>query len=376
MRLTLLAKVFIVLCGALGAAWWWQARTTPQTADSIAVSSTAASPAVGTANTAATNGKIAANAVLSIDPRVMPAAPQGTRRPQPALAPLTQEYLTQRNYAQLYAKLLTERSSGEVLALKASILARCGTRTDKPPTEKPQRNELREKFIAALPKGHPDNALRLQAYDDMTTDGCAGFPTTPITGPEIDALRTAAAAAGDPLAQARELECAIFANESPADDPAKSTRPPTPPPLSDEQFANFKAILASGDARAVDFMGMLLANTYSNGSIRIGANTEEIDSHAMRYASEILACDMGLPCTGTNHPRRWSCAYENKCNASNLSDYLSFYEMSPHQTQTVDRVRQKLQQMIESKDFSDLQFVKGERTSRSTSRWGAAECKS
>jgi hypothetical protein len=316
------------------------------------------------------NGTIPVDTVLKVNPlgraQSAPLIPAKPASPQS----LTNEYLTQRNAAAIYARLLTEKETGETLRLKAAILARCGTRTDKPSTERDSPAVALEKFLATLPKDHPDNPRRIAAFNLMGTDPCVGFPPTPITGSEIDAMRTAAAEAGDPLSRARALECEIFANGA-----TPTTGRYSPPPLSDEQFSSIKAIIASGDPNAVLDAGTLLANTYGNGTIRIGGSPTEVDSFALRYAVELVSCDLGAPCEGVNFPRNWSCAQKNKCDANNLSDYINFYEVSPHVAQEVERLRVALRGMIETKDFSEVRFEKGGRSDTSTSRWGRAQCK-
>jgi hypothetical protein len=282
----------------------------------------AANPAVNP--TRSTAEKVSPRMVLQMDPRVKSTTPPSSKLAAPAPQPtLTQEFLVSKEYAPLYAKPGSLPQNAETLGVRAAILASCGTRTDRPKKPVVNKEELRAKFIASLPVNHPDNDARTRAYDATASGSCTDFPETPVTKAEIDAAYKAAADAGDAVARARDIECAIFAPKPGEEKPEGFPKSPT---LTDEQFAGFKEILASKNPRALEVLGGLLANTYDNGQIKIDPNAKPADPFAVRYALELLSCDYGMPCEAGFQQRSHECARKGQCNAATLAEHISFYQ--------------------------------------------------
>jgi hypothetical protein len=148
----------------------------------------------GASPVTSTTEKVSPRMVLQMDPRVKASSPPSAKLATPAAPPtLTQEFLATKEYAALYAKLGTLPQNAETLGVRAAILSRCGTRTDRPKKPANNKEELRAKFIASLPVNHPDNEARTRAYDATAAGSCTDFPETPVTKAEIDAAYKARA---------------------------------------------------------------------------------------------------------------------------------------------------------------------------------------
>jgi hypothetical protein len=320
--------------------------------------------------TANPSQKFSARTVLQIDPSIGSGATSSTSAAQ-LQRPLTlaQELLVSRNYAAIYAKLNTLPQSAETLGVRAAILDRCGRRTDRNPHKPFDKDEARAKFIANLPVNHPNNELRIRAHDFSATSVCAGFPDTPVTKIEIDAAYQAAIAAGDSVAKAREIECALYEPE-----PGKGRNSNQSPTLTDERFNTFKSILASKDPRAIQLMGGLLANSYANGAIQFDPSSEPADPQSVFHAMELIACEYGRSCDNVLALRGYECADFGRCNAASLAEHISFYNAAPAASQEIERIRSAVHTMIERGNFSELKFVKGAANTNIRGSFHLASC--
>jgi hypothetical protein len=236
------------------------------------------------------------------------------------------------------------------LYVQAEIYNRCAKR--QRPGAPQDRAQLRERFVAAM-DGQPDLAQRLAAWDKANIDPCEGIPPEEYSDERLDALIAAAAQAGDARAQAWQVARAV--------DAAYSSRKPDQRQanvITDEQVETIRRTLASRDPGVVREYQGLLASTVSDGTWRLPGIEGRVDERALYGALTLLACDLGESCGADSRELLTSCAQNGYCGASNLYDYLYFYESSPNSAQLMERYRQALFQAINSGDLSGLRIAR------------------
>jgi hypothetical protein len=326
------------------------------------------------------NGALPPSAVFKIDPRAAGsnAASGGAsvsnmnsmKRGQlpSAMSPMLSDFVNRKNLPELLNKVSALPNDAEALYLRAAILSSCAKQTDRPANVPARKSpeERRAAFVASLPANHPDTAARIAAYDAANPDTCGSIRAIEYSQQEIEDLYAKAQALKDPSALARELNCEILATGDPrTNGGARGVE------ISDARFDRMRQLIGTRNPIAVRTGVGMLANSYRNGAIRIGADGSPIDQQAMGHVANILACQYGADC---NVDVLRACASEGKCGASNYEDYLAFYRLSPAMAQLVDSYRTQLTQMIDANDFSALQMVKGDQPTDSTSLYGYFSC--
>jgi hypothetical protein len=315
----------------------------------------AAPSAAGAAkeSAAAESGDLPASSVLRINPRRTPAAPATSpAKAAPVVTPDIALLRQRKGWAELYARASGGPQTAEALYIQAEIYLRCARRppTANAPAPLPQA-DAREKFIASL-QGDPNGEQRIAAYEKTKVDPCEGLALGEFSKEKVAQMVAAAAAAGDPRAQAwqlaRQIEGTYF-----------DAQPrPQGYAVSDEQMESIRRLLASGDPGVlVDLQG-ILSSTLVDGNLRMGPNNERVDSNAMAAALTLVACDLGAQCGADSQRLLMQCAMQGYCGANNLYDYTYFYESSPFQAQLMEQYRQTMLQMARNRDFSGLQLVR------------------
>lgn len=312
---------------------------------------------------AATTGGLPPSAVFRIDPgmsgaSLTTASSRGSADSKkgqllPAVSAMMADYLARRDFPGLFAKVSLLPNDAEAIFLRAQILESCATRTDQPAGAAPRKTpaERRLEFLQKLPPNAPDTAQRTAAYDSAYSDVCGPLRSIETTSKEIADLLARAQELKDPTALARDLNCEIFNS---IDQKANGNRAAE---INDLRFERIRQAIASRNPIAVRVGAGMLANNYRNGAFRIGSDNKPIDVRTMFHAANLLACQYGADC---NVDVLRACANDGKCAANNFDDYLAFYELSPHNAQSVELYRAQLTQMIDSGDFSALQLVKGD----------------
>jgi hypothetical protein len=347
-------KVFVILVLGVVAAFVWKTWPNLRTAGS------SASAPFGAEKGVAKSDALPPSAALKIDPKAASVAPAGAVRVQRGVlpsqvTPLMEAYLSKKDWPGLMAKIVASPESGEGAYLRANLLEICATKTDDPSNAKPRksRDERRAAFLSSLPTNHPENDLRINAWDTANPlDNCKTLHEIKTTRKEIAELYSRAKELNDPVALARELNCEIFAT----DDPIKNSGL-RGHEINDSRDARIRASIASRNPDAVRAGVGMLANTYRNGAFRFANDGSNVNQAVMHHAANLLACQYGADCAGLVQA---ACYQEGKCNANSYEDYLAFYALSPNDAQTVEAYRQRLTQMIDANDFSGLRLIKGE----------------
>ncbi|HUP96384.1 MAG TPA: hypothetical protein VM073_00500 [Usitatibacter sp.] len=340
------AVLAVAAVAALVAGAWYALRP-PEVAD-IAVGA----PAVAAASPDTTSppDKLAASAVLAIDPRPNPLRPA---RPAQVKATLFNEFLEAKQYRAIYDRLrgTPEGQTAEGRLVLYEVLRNCATITEgrryqwRPPTPK------REDFVAGLAASDPMRDRRLAAYDGFTANRCQGFEGITITQAELDRMLSDSAAAGDPRARAMQVEQEQMI--------ARRTQGRDSATISDNTIETLKQVLSTKDPEAIRVAGRVLSNSWADYSLRLGPEQQPVEPRAFMNAWLVLACEYGQPC-GSDTPRlQQACAFQGHCDAQNFVDYVYYYTSSPHDSQLLVQYRAMLREAIETGNWSQLSVVRG-----------------
>jgi hypothetical protein len=331
------------------------------------------------------DGKLAASAVLKIDPatRSVQSAPARTTS---SPSPLMQTYLERKDWPGLFRKIKDAPPTPESQFLQADLLAACAKRLPSPAPAAASANaavpvksaadakeERRARFFASLAPNDPQLEKRKTAYDLSNADRCGELSQIEYNADEVNRLLDAAAAGGDPRARSWLLTRQIGDDMQAASKKAiAENRPPTTQGniVTDAQFATMRELLASQDPIVMADLRNLLSSTIDGGAIRIGPNQQSIDHQAFYNAWGLVACDFGAPCGADSLTIQQDCAAQGRCSANNLYDHTYYYGVSPHGAQLVEQYRQWLGQMIGARDLSQLNLVRGANNPNSTFMFG------
>ena len=335
----------------------WMMLRPPELPDLPAGANASANPSAPTRSGAGVMpARLDASSVLSIDPRSKGAKPAAASRPT-----LYREFLTAKSYRALYDRLKNspEGETPEGWYVQYEILRKCANVTDRTirAPARPNPDQKREEFMAGLSPTDPQRDKRIAAYEDVTTNRCAGMESTTIAQADLNKLLANAAAGGDPKAQALTIEQQLWAARRAAGPENRWGRDSVT--VSDDQVNALRQIAGSRDPEAMVIAGRVLANSWHDFSMRIGPDNQVVEQRAFMQAWQLLACDYGYPC-GTDNARVLSgCAYQGHCDTQGLADYLYYYGSTPHDSQLMAQYREILRQAIESGNWSQVNTVRG-----------------
>ena len=279
-------------------------------------------------------------------PRVASAPPAPARPPT-----VFDEFLRAAQYRALYDRLRNsaEGETAEGRLVLWEILRNCATVTEgrrytyRPPLPK------REDFIAGIAPTDPQRDARIAAYDAFVTNRCQGFEGVAIAQGELDKMLAASAAAGDPRARALSLEQELWV--------ARRAQGRDSVVLTDNHIDTLKQLANTKDPEAIRVAGRVMANSWSDTSIRLGQ--QQVEQRPFMNAWLVVACEFGQPC-GTDTPRlQQACALQGHCNAQSFPDYVYHYTSSPHESQLIAQYREVLRNAIDTGDWSQLSIVRG-----------------
>jgi hypothetical protein len=275
------------------------------------------------------------------------------RATPPRMPTVFDEFLKSAQYRALYDRLRNsaEGETAEGRLVLWEILRNCATVTEgrrysyRPPVAK------REDFIAGIAPADPQRDLRIAAYDAFVTNRCQGFEGVAIPQAELDKLLAASAAAGDPRARALALEQELWI--------ARRSQGRDRVVLTDDHLDTLKQLAGTRDPEAIRVAGRVMANSWSDTSIRLGPQQQPVEQRPFMNAWLVVACEYGQPC-GPDTPRmQQACAMLGHCGAQSYPDYLSYYASSPHESQLLAQYRAILRSAIDTGDWSQLTIVRG-----------------
>jgi hypothetical protein len=297
--------------------------------------------------------KLSAAAVLSIDPRNRMAGAAAKPR-----VTLYTEFQGSKGYKALYDRLAgsPEGQTPEGWYVQYEILRKCATITDRNPRTQPvvrTTDQKRDEFLATLPANDPQRDKRIAAFDDVTTNRCAGLENVQIRQADLNKLLADAALGGDPKARALQIEQDLWTARR-ADGRWRSDVAPT-----DAQFDSLRTAISTRDPEAMMIAGRVLSSSWNEFSLRIGTDAQVVEQRSFMQAWQLLACDYGAPCGSDNQRLLSACAYQGHCNAQTLPDYIFFYGASPYDSQLLTQYREVLRSAIDTGNWSQLNVVRG-----------------
>jgi hypothetical protein len=303
------------------------------------------------------NASLPPEAVLA----VRPAGGRAEDAVKPKISAIRQEINAGRNVGAIYARLTeTNPRTPEEQWLLARLVTVCGrvVDPDQPPAagvtvRTPPSDAARVRFSDSIPADDPNREKRIAAFDGMRRDRCEGMAGVEMQRKEWRGLLEDAAARGNLNARVDLIN----------DDIAGALRSPQKgrfliPAITSEQVDALKQAVASGDPYALATGMRLLAGGYSNMSLLDGAG-QPVDLRAMVTAVDLMGCDSGYPCDGSNRSMLIGCALFDRCAASNLRDYTMYYDASPYTSQRIAQYQQALGDVTSRNDWSGFRFHPG-----------------
>jgi hypothetical protein len=312
-------------------------------------------PGPGSATPAA---KSSSEAVLAIAAGVRrTAVPSQT---QSRMTLLMTEFVNAHDDKAIYERLKKlANPSAEELYVMAAILERCADVTDRK-WRTSQRwhlggDDAKKRFEASLSPKVPDRDKRIKAFEAINYDECAGFDGVKVTEKEVRAIHERAAAAGDPKSRAAVLRYQFDDQRRDAKGEVDWSKPAE---ISDAQIREWKDIVQSGDPRAVMDAISVIWGVGTSAHLR-DPREQPIDMGSINLAGMLVACDLGRDCGPDSRYLLQGCAMDGHCDASDLRDYLFFYNAAPGSSQRVDEYRARLLDVINRGDWSFFTFTRG-----------------
>jgi hypothetical protein len=277
---------------------------------------------------------------------------------------LAREFAAATSYKALYERLKDspEGRTPEGQYYLYRMLRACATVADRRPPAGPPRaispsllQERRERVLAEFPEGNPAREQRLAALEKLGQDVCEGMGGITISEADLGNLLRSAVQGGDPKARLAQAEQEMWAERR----STSAGRPGiTRPTLNDGQMDAVRTAFASRDPEAIAMAGQMLSYQFRDVSLRLGTDTEPVDTSVLRNAALLLACEYGYPCDGNAQAVLAGCALQGRCGVATLPDYLFYYSASPYEAQAMDRYRAQLRQLSDSGDTAVLGFTR------------------
>lgn len=336
--------------------WWYLQEGDAATRSSSQVAKAGALEAGGLAP----RRSLTASSVLAINPGV---ASQAPARAAPRKT-LQNEFLTTKTYKALYDRLRNgpEGQTPEGWYVMYEMLRRCATVPDRTGRAPQVTNaaDHRDQYIASIALDDPQRDKRIEAFDAVSTNKCAGMENITVKQADLNKLLADAAAGGDAKAQALQIEQSLWAQRQAAGAAAGWGRGSVT--LTDAQVGALQQIAASRDPEAMVIAGRVLSGNWADYQLRMGTDGQPVEGRALNQAWQLLACDYGYPCDASNTRVQAGCAYQGHCNASSLADYIYYYGASPNDSQLMSQYQDILRNAIETGNWSQLNVVRGAST--------------
>jgi hypothetical protein len=272
------------------------------------------------------------------------------------------EFQRAKNYKALYDRLKhsPDGQTPEGLYVMYEMMRRCANVTDRtgraPPP--PGNGQNRNDFVASIADTDPARDQRIAAFDDVSANRCAGLEGLTIAQADLDKMLAAAASGGEAAAQALLLEQQLMAERRAAAAQGQFGRN-TSVTLTDAQVASVQAFASSRDPDAMLIAGRILSMPWNNLAVGAGTGGSTVESRAFNQAMQLVACDYGYPCDGSNPRVESGCAYLGHCSASSLADYIYYYGASPNDAQLMSQYQGLLRNAIETGNWSQLPVIRG-----------------
>lgn len=347
-RLTAIGLASLVAYGVLLAAKW---DGQPAPAQAPAVEHKAdADNALDSAPRAPRHETVQA---IPASPRIQPVAVPVVARVAPRASSVAADYRAARDLKAFADALMARKgtlTADERFHL-AKALESCMFATSVNEDLASYSAKQRRQFLATVPAGDANAALRVAAYDNVDdATRCLRFRGTKISPRDIDDLYLEAARLGDARAQARLLAGEIQRNiqSQPRDESGAPSR------ISPEDVARIVNILQTGDPEAVLAVGGLLSQSPLKEQLRVGPNDEMPEPSAFLGAWNLVACDMGLDCGSQHRDLQQACAFASYCGAGHFEQHYQTFIASPFVYQQAQRYRALIHSAIQTHNWAQI----------------------
>lgn len=254
---------------------------------------------------------------------------------------------SRRGWPELQAQVMAAPHSAERAYVLAELYWQCAKR-DGAGSDNANAKE-REQLIRAISgSGDTQASRRLAALDRASVDPCAGVDMGNYSNERMLALRKEAIDAGSPTAVGWAISSEI--GRTAAQARARSLH------VSEAQFEALRAVLASGEASAVQEVQHIFGSSLDGATVRL--ENQSVDIPSFHAALSLVACDLGAFCGADRREMLLACAREGRCGASNYPDHVFLYEVSPANAPVVERYRSSLRAMIGRGDMSGLSLLR------------------
>jgi hypothetical protein len=266
----------------------------------------------------------------------------------------------------------TDAPIAERLRYKAVIIDACSqyhaiAATSDPAVAEATRTGTMSQLISSLSglmkSPQQRTAMEYQARTSILSM-CKGFANTKITQADVNLAFQAAAAAGDPAAQAHVISQRLASERVAANLPiglpgkaGQETGEPRgyPAPMTPAEANTLVNAIFSGDAIAIKAAGTVLSLDSDQQSLRIGSDEREIGQRSEEVWT-LAACAFGFECGTENKYVAWACAELARCSPDYYS-YLRDYVLTPTELASVNDATAIIVDAISRRDYSAFRVV-------------------
>jgi hypothetical protein len=194
---------------------------------------------------------------------------------------------------------------------------------------------------------------------------CRGFANTTPSAEEIEKTYAAAAAAGNPAANARVIAARLAesgarnADKVPSGDRVFTANAPGPvgypDPITAQEHGRLLDALFSEDPLAIRAAGLALSTGTDRQSLRFGADQTDLGIHTDAIWT-LAACEFGFECGARNLMVNLGCAEQRQC-ANDYPSYLREFVLTPHEFASVQANASAIADAIRRHDVSAFRLV-------------------
>ncbi len=212
----------------------------------------------------------------------------------------------------------------------------------------------KREFLASLAAGDAVNPKRIAAYEAVdNTQRCIGFQNAKISPKDIEDLYRAAAAQGDPRAQARILTNEMGKNNgNRVDASLQNARAPLG---NSDDVSRIIGLLEQRDPDAMIIVGEYMSRQSSQ--LRVGPNGEVPEPSALLGGFSLVACDLGQDCTSMHREPQQACAYAGYCTSQSFEDLYQNFLASPWAYTQAMRYRAMIHTAISTQNWALIGLV-------------------
>jgi hypothetical protein len=213
----------------------------------------------------------------------------------------------------------------------------------------------KENVIKQIAPNDPQRDTRITAINAMQFNHCGAIlAATASAGAKgstfnANALLQQAASLGDPKAQMFALDASL------------QKRGMKVEAVTESEWKNMQDALNSQDPAAIRRVGMIMSGLAGNQGMAYGPDGQFANRQVAMSAWTLAACDAGLPCGPESALLVNACGYSAQCNASNVEQLYSQYQLSPTHYSQVQQLRAVISEAIRTNRWDWVGLTPGSR---------------